>query len=133
MIVRRRPRAGGAIGGVLLVAAQLLATLPVTAVEPTAPVRAASTESETTELRPGIHYEDAMAHAADRIDFEPGGRVTVGFRPRAGDAWEVAGGPPRALPAGTASGRELLSLPVPAAQVAEPAPNDTPHAAQPGG
>jgi spore germination protein YaaH len=49
-----------------------------------------------------------MAHAADRIEFTPGDRVTVGFRPRAGDTWEVGGRSPRALPAGTRSGKEML-------------------------
>jgi spore germination protein YaaH len=84
-------------------------------------------EPQTTELLPGVHYEDAMAHADDRIEFEPGGRVTVGFRPRVGDAWTVDGRAPRALPAGTASGREMRaqapgSAASPAPKPAGPAP-----------
>ncbi len=59
-----------------------------------------------------------MAHAGDRIEFTPGGRVTVGFRPRSGDGWEVGGRAPRALPAGSASGRDML----PAAAVVPGAP-----------
>ena len=40
-------------------------------------------------LEPTIQYEDAMAHAADRIDFAPGATVSVPFRPRASDRWLV--------------------------------------------
>ncbi|MFL5725957.1 MAG: glycosyl hydrolase family 18 protein [Chloroflexota bacterium] len=65
-------------------------------------------------FRPGVQYEEAMAHAGDRIEFDAGGRVTVGFRPRAGDAWSVAGRAPRPLPAGTATGRELRGPSTPA-------------------
>ena len=32
--------------------------------------------------QPTIQYEEAIAHADDRIDFTPGGRVTVPFKPR---------------------------------------------------
>ncbi|MDQ3870557.1 MAG: glycosyl hydrolase family 18 protein, partial [Chloroflexota bacterium] len=38
----------------------------------------------------------------------PGGRVEVGFIPRADDRWPVAGRLPQALPAGRASGRQLI-------------------------
>ena len=31
-----------------------------------------------------VHYEDAQRHAGERIDFKPGGRVTVAFKPRPG-------------------------------------------------
>ena len=44
-----------------------------------------------------------------RIEFTPGGRVTVGFRPRAGDAWEVGGRAPRALPAGSLRVASMLA------------------------
>ncbi|MES2210137.1 MAG: glycosyl hydrolase family 18 protein, partial [Chloroflexota bacterium] len=54
-----------------------------------------------------IHYQDALAHASDVIDFEPGEVVTVGFTPRSGDAWPVAGAAPKALPAGRVSGKAL--------------------------
>ena len=62
-----------------------------------------------TELRPGIQYTEAVAHANDRIRFTPGGRVSVGFNPRAGDGWAVGGRAPRALPAGNASGRQIVA------------------------
>ncbi|HET9520819.1 MAG TPA: glycosyl hydrolase family 18 protein, partial [Candidatus Limnocylindrales bacterium] len=89
-----------------MLGAQLVWVAPAAAQEPDAAAAAAAPESPGVE--PGIQYEDALAHENDRIAFEPGGRVTVGFRPRAGDGWEVNGRAPRALPAGTASGRELL-------------------------
>ena len=50
-----------------------------------------------------------MAHANDRIAFQPGGRVEVGFRPRAGDRWPVDGRLPTALPAGRATGRQMAA------------------------
>ena len=58
-------------------------------------------------LQPTIQYEEAQAHADDRIAFTPGGRVTVPFRPRATDRWKVGGGAPRALPAGRLSGKAM--------------------------
>ncbi len=58
-------------------------------------------------LQPTIHYEDALAHADDRIRFRPGGAVTVPFRPRPGDRWLVGGVTPRPLPAGRLSGRAM--------------------------
>ena len=67
------------------------------------------------ELRPTIHYEEARAHADDRIDFAPGGRVSVGFTPRAGDHWKVGGVSPRALPAGRLDGRQLREQDTPGA------------------
>ena len=60
---------------------------------------------------PSIHYLDSLAHENDRVTFTPGDRVTVGFRPRASDAWAVDGGRPVALPAGSASGNALSRLP----------------------
>jgi spore germination protein YaaH len=57
---------------------------------------------------PGAHYEDWLVHADDEIDFEPGGRVSVPFTPRAGDTLPVGGLPPRALPAGRLSGAEMV-------------------------
>ena len=62
-----------------------------------------------------------MAHANDRIDFTPGGRVTVPYRPRAGDTWSVGGRAPRALPAGTATGRALIPSSAGAAATPQPA------------
>jgi spore germination protein YaaH/flagellar hook assembly protein FlgD len=68
---------------------------------------AAAEPDQGPRILPTIHHEDAVAHAKDRIDFEPGGRVTVPFRPRPGDRWVVDGHAPRALPAGRLTGREL--------------------------
>jgi spore germination protein YaaH/flagellar hook assembly protein FlgD len=61
-------------------------------------------------LQPTIHYEEALAHAKDKLSFAPGGRVTVPFRPRKTDTWKVGGAAPRALPAGRASGRAMRTL-----------------------
>lgn len=58
-------------------------------------------------LQPTIQYEEATAHAADKITFAPGNRVTVPFKPRVTDRWAVGGVAPRALPAGRLSGRVL--------------------------
>jgi spore germination protein YaaH len=62
-------------------------------------------------VQPGIQYEDATAHAADPNTFSPGGRVSVGFRPRAADGWAVDGGRPLALPGGRATGRQMAASP----------------------
>ncbi len=110
--------------------AQLFLTGPVNAVAPPTQAPVVDPATETTELLPGIHYEDALAHADDRIDFTPGGRVTVGFRPRADDSWEVGGRAPRALPAGSASGREMMPAQPGAASGAPGAPASP--AAEPG-
>ncbi len=59
--------------------------------------------------QPSIQYEESLAHAADRLDLEPGGRVTVGFTPRRSDRWTVGGVRPLALPAGRLSGRAIRS------------------------
>ena len=102
-----------AVFGACLVICALFGPAPAAAIDAVPQASAGDVSSADAGAsagvpEPGIHYEDTLAHANDRIAFTPGGRVTVGFRPRAGDAWEVAGRAPRALPAGTASGRELL-------------------------
>ncbi len=63
------------------------------------------------ELRPSIAYEQAMAHANDKLDFTPGGRVDVPFIPRTDDIWTVDGKRPMALPAGRATGRDMARSP----------------------
>ena len=64
-------------------------------------------DEAATDVLPSIHWQDALAHEADVIDFEPGERVTQGFQPRAGDRWEIDGRPARALPSGNATGHQL--------------------------
>jgi len=132
----------------LLISGQVLAAAPVAAHDrpvaaPPVPMAPAAQATEAAPvgdaaagvgaLRPGVQYEELMAHAADRIDFTPGGRVTVPYRPRAGDTWQVGGRAPRALPAGTATGRALIpssagaaTPPQPAPASAAPAPTDAP-------
>jgi len=128
---RPAPRSPGRpVTAAIVLVAQLFLTGPVSAVA--APTHAAVVDlaSEPTELLPGIHYDDALAHADDRIDFTPGGRVTVGFRPRSDDTWQVGGRAPRSLPAGSASGREMMPH-QPGAASAGPATPASP-AAEPG-
>ena len=54
------------------------------------PIDRRAAEAGPASARPTA-YEAWVEHADDRIDFAPGGRVTVGFKPRAGDAWPVGG------------------------------------------
>jgi spore germination protein YaaH/flagellar hook assembly protein FlgD len=79
-------------------------------------------------LAPGIQYEEAQAHANDRIHFTPGGRVGVPFRPRADDGWPVDGKAPRALPAGGRSGEQIARSP---AGETDPAPAQNTDVDQP--
>jgi len=58
-------------------------------------------------VEPSIQYEEAEAHADDPNRFTPGGRVSVGYTPRADDGWPVDGRAPRSLPGGHASGRDM--------------------------
>ncbi|HET7473061.1 MAG TPA: glycosyl hydrolase family 18 protein [Candidatus Limnocylindrales bacterium] len=64
----------------------------------------APTPPDAAGLAPSIQYEEAVRHANDRIDFAPGGRVTVGFTPRPDDHWPVDGRAPVALPGGRLDG-----------------------------
>lgn len=75
--------------------------------------------------QPSTLYEQAMAHEDDRIEFEPGGRVTIGFTPRASDRWPVGGKPPRPLAAGRLSGREMAAEAKGARRTELPAPAGT--------
>ncbi len=81
--------------------------------EPAAPSKDASRgpsgSGAAPAERPSIIYQEAMAHEHDRIAFTPGGRVTVGFTPRADDRWPVGGQAPTSLPAGRATGREMAA------------------------
>src|SRR4051794_1424299 len=58
---------------------------------------------------PSEAYEQAMAHEHDRIAFNPGGLVRVGFTPRPSDRWPVGGKAPSSLPPGRATGREMAA------------------------
>jgi spore germination protein YaaH/flagellar hook assembly protein FlgD len=68
---------------------------------------AADEDAPPPGLQPTIQYEEAMAHANDPNGFTPGGRVLLGYTPRANDGWPVDGGRPVALPAGLATGRDM--------------------------
>ncbi len=80
-------------------------------VAPAAPSADDDASSDLPELHASIAYEEAMAHEQDTIEFKPGGRVSVGFTPRARDRWPIDGRPPTALPAGRATGREMAVSP----------------------
>jgi spore germination protein YaaH len=73
------------------------------AVAPPAAADAASPEADS----PSIQYLQELEHAGDVITFEPGGLVSVPFRPRASDHWQVDGSTPRELPPGNATGVEM--------------------------
>jgi len=85
------------------------------------------TEQDAAGLRPGIHWEEAQAHANDKLDLPAGGRVTVPFSPRADDRWTIGGGAPRKLPEGRRTGRELRDAMK--SQSKAPAPDVEPSAA----
>ncbi|MFL5675044.1 MAG: glycosyl hydrolase family 18 protein [Chloroflexota bacterium] len=93
---------GLAAAALLLITALPSATAGVDAAEP-----AVSAAPSSELLRPSVQYEEAVAHAADRTAFVPGGRVTVPFKPRKGDRWVVGGVTPRELPAGRLSGTAI--------------------------
>src|SRR6187200_2965645 len=107
MFARRHTRSSGAARArfIALAAAVLL----VVGIAPAASVRAAELRTQTADARmaPTVQYEEAMAHAADKIAFAPGARVTVPFKPRVADRWVVGGGAPTALPAGRLSGKAI--------------------------
>ena len=76
--------------------------------------------------RTSAHYEDAQRHAGERIDFKPGGRVTVAFKPRPGDDWTVDGRAPKSLPPGVLSGAQIAAASTPPID-GSPAPSLTPE------
>jgi spore germination protein YaaH/flagellar hook assembly protein FlgD len=83
---------------------------PVVAVTPGDPITAAPDLSQFSTAPgqvPSEMYLDAQQHAGDPNTFVPGGRVSVGFQPRAGDGSMVGGRPARALPAGRLSGAQM--------------------------
>jgi len=81
-----------------------------TAPTATAPAAGSATPSDPTDdgpIAPSVAYEDAAAHAGDRVDFTPGGTVSVAYSPSSTDGWTVDGDAPQVLPAGSASGRSM--------------------------
>jgi spore germination protein YaaH/flagellar hook assembly protein FlgD len=85
-------------------------------------------------IHPTIQYEEALAHAGDRIAFTPGARVTVPFTPRKSDRWAVGGQQPTALPAGRLTGKAMRrpaaeTLPAAATRAAAVSPVDAPYVA----
>ena len=100
------------VAGILPVPAPVSAAVPgpdATAEAATPPAIDAGGEAGPGEL-PSTAYLEWLEHEHDRIGFTPGGRVTVGFKPRRGDAWPVGGQAPRALPAGRAAGRDMAKM-----------------------
>ncbi|MFL5778909.1 MAG: glycosyl hydrolase family 18 protein [Chloroflexota bacterium] len=102
--VRRRPpirrlSAIAFLGALLLIAESSVAVATVAAAKPPEPPAGA--------VHPTIHYEEALAHAHDRVSFPAGGRVSVEFTPRPGDHWPVGGVSPRGLPSGKLDGKSM--------------------------
>src|SRR5262245_34974997 len=56
-------------------------------------------------------YRQAEEHAGDAPDFEAGGLVSIPFVPRSDDDLDVDGAPPKELPAGLATGRQMRDAP----------------------
>jgi len=82
---------------------------------------APTVQEPPSALLPTIQYEEALAHEHDRLDLAAGGRVTVGYTPGAIDIWSIDGRSPIALPAGHASGKEMLRSRQGSTWTAEPA------------
>ena len=98
-VARARSRLVALGSGLVLLAA----TAPATGVGAAAPGGAAPADA----LRPTIQYEEAVAHADDRIAFAAGGRASLPFTPRPEDDWTVGGVSPRRLPAGRLTGQAI--------------------------
>lgn len=96
-----------------------LGLLLLAGLAPASSVVAAAPRADDRQ-QPTIHYQEAMAHAADRTAFRAGDRVDVPFRSRPGDHWKVGGQAARALPAGRISGRVQ--------RLAGPTGDSVPHA-----
>jgi spore germination protein YaaH len=122
-----RLRRQSAAPAVLTLLMLMSSVLPVVAAAPT-PVTTApsdlapSDEPDAAGLQPTIHWEEAQAHANDRLNLPAGGRVTVPFRPRAYDRWKVGGVAPRLLPEGRLSGKQLREAATDAAPNVKPGP-----------
>jgi len=73
------------------------------------PIPAAAVDGGGDAGASSTHYAESLAHAADPNEFVPGGRVQVGYQPRAGLRRQIDGAPERALPGGRLSGLQMLS------------------------
>ena len=119
----RRLLAGGAFAALVLAqavgpaGARAAGTTPASAMEKPSATTASS--DATGGLQPTIHWEEAEAHAHDRIAFKAGGRVTVPFRPRVTDRWIVGGMKARALPAGRVDGAAMRKADAPSSQIVD--------------
>jgi chitinase len=89
---------------------------PVAPPAPAADPAPAAGASDVPDLRPyrvapgdapSQMYLDTVANEGRTFDFDPGGRVTVGFEPRPDDRWPVDGARPQPLTAGLESGVEM--------------------------
>ena len=122
----RRPRFAMwlPLGATLAIVVGLAPFAAVNAMQPRGP-------DQSGTIRSTIQYDEAVAHADDKIAFAPGGRVEVAFTPRGSDRWAVNGVDPRKLPAGRATGKALRdaehSLPRTPADPALADPNSTPN------
>jgi spore germination protein YaaH/flagellar hook assembly protein FlgD len=101
------------VGAALLVAVLLAGLLPmpvaVAAEAPVAHVPIAHVDAAPPDQQPSIAYLEATAHEHDVVEFKPGGRVDLGFTPRAGDRWPIDGQAPEALPPGRATGQQMAA------------------------
>jgi spore germination protein YaaH/serine protease inhibitor ecotin len=82
----------------------LAIVIAISAIQLVAPVAAAASPA-AAETAPSIQYREALEHESKKYNFAPGGPVTVGYVPRAGDTYLVDGAGPVSLPAanGTAA------------------------------
>jgi spore germination protein YaaH/flagellar hook assembly protein FlgD len=99
------------VAGILPAPVPAVATAPRDEAPEAVPVQAIDAGGEAGPGEPpSTAYLEWLEHEHDRIEFTPGGRVTVGFKPRRADAWPVGGQAPRALPAGRAAGRDMARM-----------------------
>jgi hypothetical protein len=119
-LLRLRGAAAVVLGAAML-AALLPATIPARGGQVNTPVLAVTSRDAAPAAPdlspfatapgqgPSEMYLDAQRHAGDPNEFVPGGRVSVGFQPRAVDGSTVGGRVPGALPAGRLSGMQMAS------------------------
>ncbi|MEA2608909.1 MAG: hypothetical protein QOJ75_1152 [Chloroflexota bacterium] len=103
-------RAAGFLAGMLII----IATVPVAGAGASTPSGGSPADAAATQ-HPSIQYQQAVAHAGDKIPFAPGARVRVPFAPRTADRWTVDGTKPLSLPAGRLNGASIRSAQPPLA------------------